>query len=72
MNQPTVILRTSLRRFSAQAPRPETRAQRYLAASCIVSGVLLPFIPPALESSRRRKLDEPPQDTYPPLCFHSR
>ncbi|EEQ29046.1 uncharacterized protein MCYG_01865 [Microsporum canis CBS 113480] len=72
MSQPTVMLRTSLRRFSAQAPKPESRAQRYLAASCIVSGVLLPFIPPALESSRGRKLDQPPTNKYPPLCFHAR
>ncbi|KAL1953011.1 hypothetical protein VTO42DRAFT_3761 [Malbranchea cinnamomea] len=64
--------RTSVRRFSARPPKPETRAQRFLAASCIASGVFLPFVPPALESSREKKSPTRQGPKYPPLCFHAR
>lgn len=47
--------RASIRRFSARPPKPETRGHRFLAASCIASAVALPFVPPALESSREKK-----------------
>jgi hypothetical protein len=48
-------LRATMRLFSTKPPRPETRTERFVAVSCIISGVVLPFIPPALESSRERK-----------------
>ncbi|KAG0155670.1 hypothetical protein PDIDSM_2843 [Penicillium digitatum] len=48
------IIRPSIRHFSAHRPRPSSRAARAVAMACIVSGVVLPFVPPALESSRQR------------------
>lgn len=48
-------VRASIRRFSAKPPSPESRTHRFVAMSCLVSGVVLPFIPPALESSREKK-----------------
>ncbi|KAJ5795208.1 hypothetical protein N7457_001807 [Penicillium paradoxum] len=46
--------RCSIRHFSAQRPRPDSRAARAITMGCIASGVVLPFVPPALESSRHR------------------
>ncbi|OQE82231.1 hypothetical protein PENNAL_c0037G08777 [Penicillium nalgiovense] len=48
------VVRPSIRHFSAHRPRPDSRAARAVAMGCIVSGVVLPFVPPALESSRQR------------------
>ncbi|CAI7652016.1 unnamed protein product [Penicillium glandicola] len=48
------IARPSIRHFSAHRPRPDSRAARAVATGCIVTGVVLPFVPPALESSRQR------------------
>ncbi|KAJ5182974.1 hypothetical protein N7492_000590 [Penicillium capsulatum] len=48
------LVRPSIRRFSAHRPRPDSRVARAITVSCIVSGVVLPFVPPALESSRQR------------------
>ncbi|KAJ5941562.1 hypothetical protein N7516_001730 [Penicillium verrucosum] len=48
------IARPSIRHFSAHRPRPDSRVARAIAMGCIVSGVVLPFVPPALESSRQR------------------
>ncbi|KAJ5462710.1 hypothetical protein N7475_007654 [Penicillium sp. IBT 31633x] len=46
--------RPSIRHFSAHRPRPDSRAARVVTMGCIISGVVLPFVPPALESSRQR------------------
>ncbi|RJE19329.1 hypothetical protein PHISCL_08339 [Aspergillus sclerotialis] len=53
------LLRPTVRRFSARRPKPNSRASRVVAMSCIVSAVVLPFVPPALESSRERNLGYP-------------
>jgi hypothetical protein len=68
------LARQTVRRFSAQAPQSESRATRFVATSCIVSAVVLPFIPPALESSREKSQGYPNHNkrTNPPLCFHAR
>ncbi|GAD93543.1 MFS transporter, putative [Paecilomyces variotii No. 5] len=52
-------VRPTIRHFSAHRPRPDTRASRFVASSCIVSAVVLPFIPPAIESSREKSLGYP-------------
>ncbi|EED17943.1 hypothetical protein TSTA_117280 [Talaromyces stipitatus ATCC 10500] len=52
-------LRSSVRHFSAHRPRPDTRTSRFVASSCLVSMVVLPFVPPALESSRERNTGYP-------------
>lgn len=51
--------RPAVRHFSARRPRPDSRTTRFVASSCIVSAVVLPFIPPAIESSRERSLGYP-------------
>jgi hypothetical protein len=53
------VARPSIRHFSAHRPRPDSRAARAVALSCMVSGVVLPFVPPALESSRQRNSGSP-------------
>ncbi|KAH8702149.1 hypothetical protein BGW36DRAFT_112053 [Talaromyces proteolyticus] len=67
-------IRSSVRHFSAHRPRPDTRTSRFVASSCLVSMVVLPFVPPALESSRERNSGYPNNKTrsLPPLCFHAR
>ena len=77
MLSPASILRASARQFSARAPKPETKVHRFVAMSCMVSGVVVPFIPPALESSREKKLGNPHVSeyvlnvllNYPHCCF---
>ncbi|KAJ5992561.1 hypothetical protein N7451_008285 [Penicillium sp. IBT 35674x] len=67
------IARPSIRHFSAHRPRPDSRAARAVAMTCIISGVALPFVPPALESSRQRNSSSPINNQpHPPLCFHAR
>ncbi|KAL1989280.1 hypothetical protein VTN96DRAFT_42 [Rasamsonia emersonii] len=67
------LARHSVRHFSAHRPRPDSRTSRFVAMSCIVSAVVLPFIPPALESSREKSLGYPNHNkSHPPLCFHAR
>ncbi|KAJ5620829.1 hypothetical protein N7510_004813 [Penicillium lagena] len=53
------LARPSIRHFSAHRPRPDSRAARAVAMSCLVSGVVLPFVPPALESSREKNSGYP-------------
>ncbi|KAF3406583.1 hypothetical protein DPV78_001211 [Talaromyces pinophilus] len=68
-------LRSSVRHFSAHRPRPDTRTSRFVASSCLVSMVVLPFVPPALESSREKNTGYPhshKERSLPPLCFHAR
>ncbi|KAI3196741.1 hypothetical protein CBS147311_7345 [Penicillium roqueforti] len=66
------IVPPSIRHFSAHRPRPDSRAARAVAMGCIISGVVLPFVPPALESSRQRSLGMSTSAKNPPLCFHAR
>ncbi|KAJ5831994.1 hypothetical protein N7474_000305 [Penicillium riverlandense] len=67
------LARPSIRHFSAHRPRPDSRAARAVAMSCLVSGVVLPFVPPALESSREKNSGYPNHNKpHPPLCFHAR
>ncbi|CAG7963788.1 unnamed protein product [Penicillium nalgiovense] len=66
------VVRPSIRHFSAHRPRPDSRAARAVAMGCIVSGVVLPFVPPALESSRQRSSGIATSAKNPPLCFHAR
>ena len=53
------VTRPSIRHFSAHRPRPDSRAARAITMGFLVSGVVLPFVPPAMESSRQRGLDMP-------------
>ncbi|KAJ5191569.1 uncharacterized protein N7498_010554 [Penicillium cinerascens] len=63
------VVRPSIRHFSAHRPRPDSRASRAVALSCLVSGVVLPFVPPALESSRQRKSGSPNSNKPNPLSL---
>lgn len=55
----SIFARASIRHFSAHRPPQESRVARAVAMSCIVCGVVLPFIPPAIVSSRERKSGYP-------------
>ncbi|KAJ5689282.1 hypothetical protein N7462_003674 [Penicillium macrosclerotiorum] len=67
------LARPSIRHFSAHRPRPDSRTSRAIAMSCLISGVVLPFVPPAIESSRQRTSGSPDlKKPHPPLCFHAR
>ncbi|KAL2220282.1 hypothetical protein M432DRAFT_638434 [Thermoascus aurantiacus ATCC 26904] len=67
------LVRPSVRYFSARRPRPDSRTSRFVTMSCIVSAVVLPFIPPAIESSREKSQGYPNHNkSHPPLCFHAR
>ncbi|KAK1144359.1 hypothetical protein N8T08_005512 [Aspergillus melleus] len=73
MSITTQLVRPTIRHFSVHRPRPDTRASRFVAMSCLVSAVVVPFIPPALESSREKNLGYPNHNKpQPPLCFHAR
>ena len=68
----TPLLRPTVRHFSAHRPKPNSRASRIVAMSCIVSAVVLPFVPPALESSKERNLGYPNHNKWvsrPPFLF---
>ncbi|KAL1991876.1 hypothetical protein VTN49DRAFT_5184 [Thermomyces lanuginosus] len=67
--------RFTVRHFSAHRPRPDSRASRMAALSFLVSMVVLPFVPPALESSREKSTSSSHHNktrSHPPLCFHAR
>lgn len=53
------LAQPSVRHFSGHRPRPHSRTARAVALSYLISGVLVPFIPPALESLRQKNLDFP-------------
>ncbi|KAJ5223713.1 hypothetical protein N7468_008255 [Penicillium chermesinum] len=55
----SAIARPCVRHFSAQRPRPSSRTERAVVTACLVSGVVLPFVPPAMASSRQRKSGNP-------------
>ena len=46
--------RPCIRHFSAHRPRPDSRTERAVVMTCLAGGVVLPFVPPAMESSRQR------------------
>ncbi|KAB8234730.1 uncharacterized protein BDW43DRAFT_309990 [Aspergillus alliaceus] len=50
------FVRPAIRHFSVRRPRPDTRISRFVTSSCLFSAVVLPFVPPALESSRAKSL----------------
>ncbi|KAE8380806.1 hypothetical protein BDV26DRAFT_290070 [Aspergillus bertholletiae] len=65
--------RPTIRHFSVRRPRPDTRTSRFVTSSCLVSAVVLPFVPPALESSRAKNTGGSDSNKpHPPLCFHAR
>ncbi|OJJ07991.1 hypothetical protein ASPVEDRAFT_203178 [Aspergillus versicolor CBS 583.65] len=67
------LARPTIRHFSVHRSQASTRTSRFVATSCLVSAVVLPFVPPALESSRERNLGYPNHSKpLPPLCFHAR
>ncbi|CAI7625921.1 hypothetical protein N7509_012604 [Penicillium cosmopolitanum] len=67
------LARPTIRHFSAHRPRPDSRAARAVTTSCLAAAVALPFIPPALESSRQKSSGFPEGNKpHPPLCFHAR
>lgn len=59
-------IRNSVRHFSAHRPPTDSRTSRFVATSCLVSMVVLPFVPPALESSRERNMGYPHHNKYAP------
>ncbi|BDD58753.1 hypothetical protein MAP00_004006 [Monascus purpureus] len=67
------FLRPTVRYFSVRRPQPVTRASRAVTMFCLVSAVVIPFIPPAIESSREKRKGYPNHNKpLPPLCFHAR
>jgi hypothetical protein len=67
------IGQNAVRRFSARAPKPNTRMQQAVSLGLITTGVLVPFIPPAVESQKERRLGHPNAGKHHvPLCCHAR
>ncbi|KAL4939263.1 hypothetical protein BDV06DRAFT_214438 [Aspergillus oleicola] len=67
------LTRPAIRHFSAQQTQTSTRTSRLVTTWCLTSAVVLPFVPPALESSRERNQGYPNHaKPHPPLCFHAR
>lgn len=64
------LLRPAVRHFSARRPNPNTRTSRLVSMSCIVSAVVLPFVPPALESSREKSLGYPSHNKWVMFLSH--
>lgn len=56
INMSIAVARPTIRSFSAHRPQQATRTSRFVARSCLVSAVVLPFVPPALESSREKSM----------------
>lgn len=67
---PLHLVRTTVRHFSARRSKPNTRISRMVSMSCVVSAVVLPFIPPALESSREKNLGYPNHNKYVLSCLN--
>ncbi|GLB01872.1 hypothetical protein AtubIFM57258_000282 [Aspergillus tubingensis] len=67
------LARPTIRHFSVRRPQPDTRISRFITSSCLFTAVVLPFVPPALESSREKNNGYPNHNKpHPPLCFHAR
>lgn len=71
-NMSATIVSQTIRQFSAQAARPISKAQSAMTTTIIASAVALPFVPPALESARERKMGHPNAERKHsvPLCRH--
>jgi hypothetical protein len=67
------LTQQTMRHFSAQAPKTATRLQSAVASTIIGAAVVLPFVPPALESKRERDLGHPNANRkqYAPFCCHT-
>ncbi|KAJ5504958.1 hypothetical protein N7463_007832 [Penicillium fimorum] len=64
---------SSVRHFSTHRPRPNSRTTRVVVMSYLIFSVVLPFVAPALESSRQKNLKFPDSnEPHLPLCFHAR
>ena len=68
----TAVISHTVRQFSAQAARPISKAQSAMTSAIVASAVMLPFIPPALESVKERKQGHPNAERKHsvPLCRH--
>jgi len=44
------LAQAAIRQFSTQVPKPASKAQSVVAATIISTAVVLPFVPPAIES----------------------
>lgn len=66
----SALAQTAIRHFSAQAPKPASRFESAVAGTLIASAVVLPFVPPAIESKKERDLGHPNamRKHYAPLC----
>ncbi|KAE8364164.1 hypothetical protein BDV27DRAFT_128936, partial [Aspergillus caelatus] len=58
------FVRPTIRHFSVRRPQPDSRTSRFVTSSCLFSAVVLPFVPPALESSRAKNTDGPNCNQY--------
>ena len=67
------LAQSAIRHFSAQATKPATKLQSAVAGSMISAAVVLPFVPPALESKREREQGHPNANKkhHAPLCYHA-
>lgn len=67
------IGQNAIRHFSARASKPTTRMQQAVSIGFITTGVLVPFIPPAMESQKEKRLGHPNAGKHhAPLCYHAR
>jgi hypothetical protein len=60
-----ISIRPAIRHFSVRRPPADTRTSKFVASSCLVSAVLLPFVPPALESFREKDKSCPNKWAFP-------
>ena len=66
------LTQMAVRHFSAQIPRQATKTQQVVATAIISTAVVLPFIPPAIESKRERERGQTSKrQHYAPLCCHA-
>ncbi|KAL4894509.1 hypothetical protein BDV59DRAFT_12195 [Aspergillus ambiguus] len=63
------MVRPTIRHFSVRRPQPDTRTSRFVTHSCLFSAVVLPFIPPALESSREKNQGYPTHNNTSNILF---
>ena len=63
----------TMRHFSAQARKPATKAQSAFTSAVIGTAMILPFVPPAIESKRERDHGHPNayKKHHAPFCCHS-
>lgn len=68
----TALTTQAVRAFSAQATRPISRTSSAITTVLVSSAVVLPFVPPTLESVKERRLGHPNANRkhHVPLCRH--